>query len=44
LVPPGHRRTDPAAKAQRKTMPAILPEGIADWRKRIETTFKEISD
>jgi len=25
-------------------MPAILPEGIADWRKRIETAFKEISD
>jgi hypothetical protein len=34
----------PPAKAQRKTMPAVLRKVIAEWRNRIETTFKEITD
>jgi IS5 family transposase len=36
LVPPG--------KNQRATMPAVLQKIIAEWRNRIETTFKEITD
>jgi hypothetical protein len=36
LVPPG--------KHQRATMPAVLQKVIAQWRNRIETTFKEITD
>jgi IS5 family transposase len=34
----------PPAKDQRKTMTAILQKIIAEWRNRIETTFKEITD
>jgi len=33
----------PPAKDQRKTMTAILQKIIAEWRNRIETTFKEIT-
>jgi hypothetical protein len=29
---------------QRTTMPAVLQKIIAEWRNRIETTFKEITD
>jgi IS5 family transposase len=34
----------PAAKGQRHRMPPILQKIIAEWRNRIETTFKEITD
>ncbi|HYZ52337.1 MAG TPA: transposase [Streptosporangiaceae bacterium] len=34
----------PPTKHQRKTMPAVLRKIIAEWRNRIETTFKEITD
>jgi hypothetical protein len=34
----------PPAKDQRQTMPAVLQKVIAEWRNRIETTFKEITD
>ena len=34
----------PPAKDQRKTMPATLQKVIAQWRNRIETTFKETTD
>ncbi len=34
----------PPTKDQRKTMPAILQKVIAEWRNRVETTFKEITD
>ena len=34
----------PPAKGQRAAMPAILQKIIAEWRNRIETTFKEITD
>jgi Transposase DDE domain len=34
----------PPTKDQRKTMPPILQKVIAEWRNRIETTFKEITD
>jgi Transposase DDE domain len=34
----------PPAKGQRATMPAILRQVIAEWRNRVETTFKEITD
>ena len=34
----------PPAKDQRRTMPVILQKVIAQWRNRIETTFKEITD
>jgi len=34
----------PPTKDQRKSMPAILQKVIAEWRNRIETTFKEITD
>jgi hypothetical protein len=34
----------PPTRDQRKTMPAILQKVIAQWRNRIETTFKEITD
>ena len=34
----------PPAKGQRAMMPAILQKIIAEWRNRIETTFKEITD
>jgi Transposase DDE domain len=34
----------PPTKDQRKTMPPILQKIIAEWRNRIETTFKEITD
>jgi len=33
----------PPAKDQRQTMPAVLQKVIAEWRNRIETTFKEIT-
>jgi IS5 family transposase len=36
LIPPG--------KHQRADMPAILQKIIAEWRNRVETTFKEITD
>jgi hypothetical protein len=32
------------AKDQRKTMPMALQKIIAEWRKRVETSFKEITD
>jgi hypothetical protein len=34
----------PPTKSQRKTMPVILQKVIAQWRNRVETTFKEITD
>ena len=34
----------PPAKDQRKAMPAVLQKIVAEWRNRIETTFKEITD
>jgi Transposase DDE domain len=34
----------PPTKDQRKTMSAILQKVIAQWRNRVETTFKEITD
>jgi Transposase DDE domain len=34
----------PPTKGQRRSMPAILQKIIAQWRNRIETTFKEITD
>jgi hypothetical protein len=34
----------PPTKNQRHSMPAILRKIIAEWRNRIETTFKEITD
>jgi hypothetical protein len=34
----------PPAKDQRHRMPPILRKIIAEWRNRIETTFKEITD
>ena len=34
----------PPTRDQRKTMPTILQKVIAQWRNRIETTFKEITD
>jgi hypothetical protein len=34
----------PPAKGQRHRMPAVLRKIIAEWRNRIETTFKEITD
>jgi Transposase DDE domain len=34
----------PPAKDQRRSMPRILQKIIAEWRNRIETTFKEITD
>jgi DDE family transposase len=34
----------PPAKGQRHRMPPILRKIIAQWRNRIETTFKEITD
>lgn len=34
----------PSAKYQRAAMPAISLKVIAQWRNRIETTFKEITD
>ena len=34
----------PPAKGQRASMPAILQKVIAEWRNRVETTFKEITD
>ena len=34
----------PPTKNQRHHMPAILRKIIAEWRNRIETTFKEITD
>lgn len=34
----------PPTKDQRRRMPAILQKIIAEWRNRIETTFKEITD
>jgi hypothetical protein len=34
----------PPAKAQRRVVPAILLKIIAEWRNRIETTFKELTD
>ncbi len=34
----------PPAKDQRKTMPTALQKIIAEWRNRVETSFKEITD
>ena len=34
----------PPAKGKRAMMPSILQKIIAEWRNRIETTFKEITD
>ena len=34
----------PPAKGQRHRMPPVLRKIIAEWRNRIETTFKEITD
>ncbi len=34
----------PPTKDQRRSMPPILQKIIAEWRNRIETTFKEITD
>ena len=34
----------PPAKGQRHRMPPVLRRIIAEWRNRIETTFKEITD
>jgi hypothetical protein len=34
----------PPAKGQRHRMPPVLQKIIAEWRNRIETTFKEITD
>jgi hypothetical protein len=34
----------PPARGQRAHMPAILRKIIAEWRNRVETTFKEITD
>jgi hypothetical protein len=34
----------PPTKNQRHRMPAILRKIIAEWRNRVETTFKEITD
>jgi len=34
----------PPVKGQRHRMPPILRKIIAEWRNRIETTFKEITD
>ena len=34
----------PPTKDQRKNLPAILQNVIAEWRNRVETTFKEITD
>jgi hypothetical protein len=31
-------------KDQRKTMPMALQKIITEWRKRVETSFKEITD
>ncbi len=32
------------AKGQRASMPPILQKIVAEWRNRVETTFKEITD
>ena len=34
----------PPAKGQRTSMPTILQKIVAEWRNRVETTFKEITD
>jgi hypothetical protein len=34
----------PPTKGQRASMPTILQKVIAEWRNRVETTFKEITD
>ena len=34
----------PPAKGKRHQMPPVLRKIIAEWRNRIETTFKEITD
>ena len=34
----------PPAKDQRASMPTILQKIVAEWRNRVETTFKEITD
>jgi hypothetical protein len=34
----------PPAKDQRRSTPAVLLKIVAEWRNRIETTFKEITD
>jgi DDE family transposase len=34
----------PPAKGRRRAMPAVLLKIIAEWRNRVETTFKEITD
>jgi DDE family transposase len=34
----------PPAQSQRRSMPPILQKIVAEWRNRVETTFKEITD
>ena len=34
----------PPTKNQRRGMPAVLQKIVAEWRNRVETTFKEITD
>ncbi len=34
----------PPTKSQRRGMPPILQKIVAEWRNRVETTFKEITD
>lgn len=34
----------PPTKAGRKTMPRALQKVIAEWRNRVETTFRELTD
>ena len=41
---PRHRRARPARQRPARQHAAILQKVIAEWRNRIETTFKEITD
>jgi len=34
----------PPARGQRASLPPILQKIVAEWRNRVETTFKEITD
>jgi hypothetical protein len=34
----------PPTKGQRGSIPPILQKIVAEWRNRVETTFKEITD
>jgi hypothetical protein len=42
--PPARPAAAPPAKGQRHRMPPILRKIIAEWRNRIETTFKQITE